>query len=244
LRNNIGLVGGNLSPSITMLTSPNTNLEWEFNPSAHINTHVARGFHANTNQSPNHYNNKFTTHVHKWPNSESVFIETKTISFNYIEEQNTRKALASNIFRRRQSDSVITEERCSYIAYRIQHYVYYIINFIYATAFEHCIRLLVITWYIKKTSIYLDKRYFYQHDICGYSNLNVNISDTHKIWKTTIFSRQCWIRVQPNSRINAKITIYSMRIVLVRISCLNQIVCVQKLSQIEVSIYAFYFDTF
>jgi len=32
----------------------------------------------------------------------------------YIEEQNTRKALASNKFRWRQSDSLITEERCSY----------------------------------------------------------------------------------------------------------------------------------
>ena len=70
-----------LSPSITMLTSPNTHLEWGFNPSANINTHVARGFCANTNPSPNHYNNKFTTHVHKWSYLESVFIETKIISF-------------------------------------------------------------------------------------------------------------------------------------------------------------------
>ena len=28
-----------------------------FNPSANINTHVARGLRANTNQSPNHYSN-------------------------------------------------------------------------------------------------------------------------------------------------------------------------------------------
>ena len=53
-----------LSPSITMLTPPNTHLEWGFNPSANINTHVARGFRANTNQSPNRYNNQCTTHVH------------------------------------------------------------------------------------------------------------------------------------------------------------------------------------
>ena len=81
MRNNTGRVGGNLSPSITMLTPPNTHLEWGFNPSANINTHVARGFRSNTNQSPNHYNNKFTTHVHKWPYLESVFIETKIISY-------------------------------------------------------------------------------------------------------------------------------------------------------------------
>ena len=53
----------------------------------------------------------------------------------YIEKQNRRTALASNIFQRRQTDSLITDECCSYTAYRIQHHVYYVINFIYATGF-------------------------------------------------------------------------------------------------------------
>jgi len=53
-KNKDGWVGV-LTLSITMLSPPNTHLEWGFKTSAKINSHKARGCRANTNHSPNNY---------------------------------------------------------------------------------------------------------------------------------------------------------------------------------------------